>query len=104
MNAQIRSELIPAGKLRVGVNMGNFLLVNQQPDGSIRGVVPDLAQEIARRLGGVPVEHVCSPGAGLVADGVTEVAEVHHIDRGYVRFEEQLRALGAEVERVDTSA
>ena len=41
--------------------------------------------------------------AGLVADGVTEVAEIHHIDRGYVRFEEQLRALGAEVERVDST-
>jgi UDP-N-acetylglucosamine 1-carboxyvinyltransferase len=39
--------------------------------------------------------------AGLVAEDVTEVAEVHHIDRGYVRFEEQLRALGADVERVD---
>ncbi|HEY3737715.1 MAG TPA: UDP-N-acetylglucosamine 1-carboxyvinyltransferase [Jatrophihabitans sp.] len=42
--------------------------------------------------------------AGLVADGVTDVAEVHHIDRGYVRFEEQLRALGADVERVDSDA
>jgi UDP-N-acetylglucosamine 1-carboxyvinyltransferase len=42
--------------------------------------------------------------AGLVAEGVTEVAEVHHIDRGYVRFEEQLRSLGAEIERVDTDA
>ncbi|HEY2297393.1 MAG TPA: UDP-N-acetylglucosamine 1-carboxyvinyltransferase [Jatrophihabitans sp.] len=42
--------------------------------------------------------------AGLVAEGVTEVAEVDHIDRGYVRFEEQLRSLGAEIERVDTSA
>ena len=41
--------------------------------------------------------------AGLVADGVTEVAEIHHIDRGYVRFEEQLRALGADVERVESS-
>ena len=41
--------------------------------------------------------------AGLVAEGVTEVAEVHHIDRGYVRFEEQLRSLGADVERIDTS-
>ena len=40
--------------------------------------------------------------AGLVADGVTEVAEIHHIDRGYVRFEEQLRALGADVERVES--
>jgi UDP-N-acetylglucosamine 1-carboxyvinyltransferase len=42
--------------------------------------------------------------AGLVADGVTEVAEVHHIDRGYVRFEEQLRGLGAQVERVESAS
>jgi UDP-N-acetylglucosamine 1-carboxyvinyltransferase len=42
--------------------------------------------------------------AGLVADGVTEVAEVHHIDRGYVRFEEQLRALGADVARVESAS
>jgi UDP-N-acetylglucosamine 1-carboxyvinyltransferase len=41
--------------------------------------------------------------AGLVAEGVTEVAEIHHIDRGYVRFEEQLRGLGAEIERVDSA-
>jgi UDP-N-acetylglucosamine 1-carboxyvinyltransferase len=41
--------------------------------------------------------------AGLVADGVTEVAEIHHIDRGYVRFEEQLRSLGADVERVESA-
>jgi UDP-N-acetylglucosamine 1-carboxyvinyltransferase len=42
--------------------------------------------------------------AGLVAEGVTEVAEIHHIDRGYVRFEEQLRGLGAEVERIDSTS
>ena len=42
--------------------------------------------------------------AGLVADGITEVAEVHHIDRGYVRFEEQLRALGADVSRIDSDS
>jgi UDP-N-acetylglucosamine 1-carboxyvinyltransferase len=42
--------------------------------------------------------------AGLVAEGVTEVAEVHHIDRGYVRFEEQLRSLGADVQRVESIA
>ncbi|MFV0532385.1 MAG: UDP-N-acetylglucosamine 1-carboxyvinyltransferase [Cumulibacter sp.] len=38
--------------------------------------------------------------AALVADGVTEVGHVHHIDRGYPGFEEQLRALGATIERV----
>jgi UDP-N-acetylglucosamine 1-carboxyvinyltransferase len=42
--------------------------------------------------------------AGLVAEGVTEVAEVHHIDRGYVRFEEQLRNLGADVQRVESAS
>jgi UDP-N-acetylglucosamine 1-carboxyvinyltransferase len=42
--------------------------------------------------------------AGLVADGVTEVAEVHHIDRGYVRLEEQLRNLGADIERVESTS
>jgi UDP-N-acetylglucosamine 1-carboxyvinyltransferase len=42
--------------------------------------------------------------AGLVAEGVTEVAEVHHIDRGYVRFEEQLRSLGADVVRTESDA
>jgi UDP-N-acetylglucosamine 1-carboxyvinyltransferase len=40
--------------------------------------------------------------AGLVAEGVTEVAEIHHIDRGYVRFEEQLQALGADVVRAES--
>jgi hypothetical protein len=28
MNPAIKSEFVPAGKLRVGVNLGNFLLVN----------------------------------------------------------------------------
>jgi UDP-N-acetylglucosamine 1-carboxyvinyltransferase len=38
--------------------------------------------------------------AGLCADGVTEVADVHHIDRGYPDFVPQLRSLGADVRRV----
>jgi UDP-N-acetylglucosamine 1-carboxyvinyltransferase len=42
--------------------------------------------------------------AGLVAEGFTEVAEIHHIDRGYVKFEEKLRALGADVVRVESDA
>ena len=37
--------------------------------------------------------------AGLVAEGVTEVRAVHHIDRGYEDFVGKLRALGAAVER-----
>jgi UDP-N-acetylglucosamine 1-carboxyvinyltransferase len=38
--------------------------------------------------------------AGLVADGVTEVTELHHVDRGYVDIVGKLRALGAKIDRV----
>ena len=37
--------------------------------------------------------------AGLVAEGETEVLDIRHIDRGYVRFDEQLRSLGAAISR-----
>ncbi|MBI4568896.1 MAG: UDP-N-acetylglucosamine 1-carboxyvinyltransferase [Planctomycetes bacterium] len=37
--------------------------------------------------------------AGLVARGRTEVNRLEHLDRGYDRFEEKLRALGADVTR-----
>jgi len=37
--------------------------------------------------------------AGLAADGVTEIADMHHVDRGYQSFEDKLIALGAEVRR-----
>jgi polar amino acid transport system substrate-binding protein len=66
--AAVRSELVPTGKLRVGVNHGNFLLVNKDAaTGKVAGIVPDLAQELGRRLG-VPVELVGYPGAGQLAD------------------------------------
>lgn len=68
MTATAKSELAPSGKLRVGVNLGNFLLVNKDPStGELRGVVPDLAQELARRLGAT-LELIRYPGAGQVAD------------------------------------
>ena len=41
--------------------------------------------------------------AGLVADGVTEVRRIYHLDRGYERLEEKLRLVGADVERVEDS-
>ncbi|MCG3126616.1 MAG: UDP-N-acetylglucosamine 1-carboxyvinyltransferase [Phycisphaerae bacterium] len=37
--------------------------------------------------------------AGLSARGVTRVSRVYHLDRGYERFEDKLRAVGAEIER-----
>lgn len=38
--------------------------------------------------------------AGLVADGETLVDRIYHLDRGYDRMEVKLRALGADIERV----
>jgi UDP-N-acetylglucosamine 1-carboxyvinyltransferase len=37
--------------------------------------------------------------AALCADGVTEIADLHHVDRGYEGFEDKLLALGADVRR-----
>jgi len=42
--------------------------------------------------------------AGLAAEGETEVSRVYHLDRGYERMEEKLRALGAMITRVKGGA
>jgi len=58
------------------------------------------------RLSGAPV---CAPDlrggaalvlAGLIADGESVVTNTYHIERGYERFVEKLRALGADIETV----
>jgi polar amino acid transport system substrate-binding protein len=65
-----RSELAPTGKLRAGINYGNFLLVTKDPaSGESRGIAIDLARELGRRLG-VPVEIVGFKTAGKMADAV----------------------------------
>ena len=59
-----------------------------------------------RRLGGAPLMATDLRAsaslilAGLVAEGKTEVSRIYHLDRGYERIEEKLRALGARIERV----
>jgi UDP-N-acetylglucosamine 1-carboxyvinyltransferase len=59
------------------------------------------------RLSGAPVRATdIRAGAGLViaglcAEGVTEVGDVYHIDRGYPDFVADLRGLGVPVERVN---
>lgn len=40
--------------------------------------------------------------AGLCADGITEVTELKHLDRGYVDFTGKLKRLGADIKRVTT--
>jgi len=38
--------------------------------------------------------------AGLVAEGTTELSRIYHLDRGYVKLDEKLNSLGADIKRV----
>jgi polar amino acid transport system substrate-binding protein len=63
-------DIAPTGKLRVGLNYGNFLLVlKDKPDGTPQGIAPDLARELAKRLE-MAIEFVKFDAAGKLADGV----------------------------------
>ncbi len=66
-------DLAPAGVLRAAMNYGNTVLVQRGPaEQEPRGVAPDLARELARRLG-VPVHFVSFDGAGPVFDALTAI-------------------------------
>ena len=68
MSQQVKAELAPTGVLRAGINLSNFLLVTGKTDaGDPVGVAPDMASEIARRLG-VPVQYVTYKTPGELAD------------------------------------
>lgn len=70
----VRSQFAPTGTLRVAVNFGNIVIAQKDPaGGEPRGVGPDLARELARRLG-VPIAYVTYDTAGKVADAVKQDA------------------------------
>ncbi len=74
------AALAPTGSLRAAINLSNFLLVTGTTGGGDPdGVSPDLARELARRLG-VPCLLVpfASPGelADAVADDVWDVGNI----------------------------
>ncbi|HEU4371221.1 MAG TPA: transporter substrate-binding domain-containing protein [Methylomirabilota bacterium] len=70
VSAAARAELVPTGTLRVGLNHGNFLLVTPGSSATDpRGVAPDVARELGRRLG-VPVEFSKFATAGALGDAV----------------------------------
>jgi polar amino acid transport system substrate-binding protein len=68
MSPEVIAELAPRGVVRAGINMANFLLVSGASEtGEPAGVAPDLARQIAGRLG-VPVVYVPFPRPGELAD------------------------------------
>ena len=78
------TEFTPTGKLRVGLNMSNFLLTARDAAGAPIGVAPDLGRELGKRLG---VEVVLVPYAnpGLLADD----ADKNKWDVGFLGAEPQ---------------
>src|SRR6516165_7528006 len=68
MPREVKSELAPTGVLRAAINMGNFLLVTgKSTSGDPEGVAPDMAREIATRLG-APVKYLPYARPGELAD------------------------------------
>lgn len=70
LSDEARAQLTPAGALRAGINMGNFLLVTgRTPEGDPDGVAPDMARAIAARLG-APLKLVPYKTPGELGDAV----------------------------------
>lgn len=72
MDGKIVAELAPKGVLRVGVNLGNPVIAQPDPEcRDPRGVGPALGRELARRAG-VAVRFVTYPTAGKMADAAKD--------------------------------
>jgi polar amino acid transport system substrate-binding protein len=70
----VRAEIAPSGTLIAGINYGNPVIVQKDPAGGApQGVGPELARELARRLG-VPIRYVTYDTAGKLADGAKQGA------------------------------
>jgi polar amino acid transport system substrate-binding protein len=68
VSRDVVAQLAPTGVLRAAINMGNFLLVTgKTASGDPQGVAPDMAAEIAKRLG-VPVTYVKYERPSQLAD------------------------------------
>jgi polar amino acid transport system substrate-binding protein len=68
ITAAVRADLARTGKLRAGINYGNFILATKdRTTGESRGVAVDLTHEIGRRLG-VPVEIVAYESVAVMGD------------------------------------
>jgi len=84
----MNNDLAPSGKLRIGLNYSNFLLViGDDPGGEPRGIAPDLGRELAKRVG-MPFEFIKFDAAGKLFDAVKSA----QCDVGF---------LGAEPQRAD---
>jgi polar amino acid transport system substrate-binding protein len=75
-------DLAPTGKLRAAINFGNGVLAQKGPNGEPKGITPDLATALAKKLG-VAVEFVRYEAAGKVFDSATK----NEWDIGFIAIE-----------------
>lgn len=82
------AALAPTGVLRAAINLSNFLLVTgREDDGTPIGVSPDMARELARRLGvGIELRRYKSPG-DLADDAASDMWDVGNIGAEPARAE-----------------
>ena len=78
----VMKDLAPTGKLRAAINFGNGVLAQKGPNGEPKGITPDLATALAKRLG-VAVEFVPYEAAGKVFEG----AKAGAWDVGFIAIE-----------------
>jgi polar amino acid transport system substrate-binding protein len=78
----VMKDLAPTGKLRAAINFGNGVLAQKGPNGEPKGITPDLATALAKRLG-VAVEFVPYEAAGKVFEG----AKANAWDVGFIAIE-----------------
>lgn len=91
VSTSLHARLAPAGILRAGINLSNFLLVSARAaDGAPVGVSPDMAKAIADRLG-VALRLVPYASPALLADAAR-------------RDEWDIGLIGAEPQRAETIA
>lgn len=75
-------DLAPTGKLRAAINFGNGVLAQKGPNGEAKGVTPELAAELGKRLG-VAVELVRLEAAGKAF----ECLKAEACDIGFIAIE-----------------
>ncbi len=82
VSPDVLKDLAPTGKLRAAINFGNGVLAQKGPNNEPKGITPDLATELGKRLG-VPVEFVTYEAAGKVFEG----AKAGAWDIGFIAIE-----------------
>src|SRR5262245_61005276 len=71
---EVLKDFAPTGKLRAALNLSNIVLVQKDAaTGEPKGITPELARELARRLG-LPLELVIFTAAGKVTDALKDGA------------------------------